>query len=140
MQKKGLGALAVVAAWTVLSIDAQAMSLGEFEYRNSCVQCHGMSGKGDGPMASSLTKSPTDLTLLQKNNGGIFPVTHVYSIIEGSADVRLHGSRDMPLWGDRFRSRIKPDEDESFSARDTDEYARTRVLALIEYLASMQVD
>ena len=140
MRKQSLSALAAIAVGMILSVDAQAMSLGEFEYRNSCVQCHGAAGKGDGPMASLLTKSPSDLTMLQKNNGGIFPVTRVYSIIEGSADVRLHGSRDMPLWGDRFRSRIKADEDESFSPRDTAEYARTRILALIEHLASMQVE
>jgi len=115
------------------------MTLGEFEYRNSCMQCHGASGKGDGPMASSLTKPPSDLTMLQKNNGGIFPVTRTYSIIEGSADVRLHGSRDMPLWGNRFRARIKADEDESFSPQDTAEYAQTRLMALIEYLATIQV-
>ena len=29
---------------------AQGMTLGEFEYQNSCVACHGISGKGDGPV------------------------------------------------------------------------------------------
>ncbi len=139
MLRKGCGALVAVAVGLVLTVDAQAMSLGEFEYRNSCVQCHGTSGKGDGPVAGFLTKTPSDLTVLQKNNGGVFPVSQVYSIIDGTADVRVHGSRDMPIWGNRFRARIKPDEDESFSPKDTDEYARTRILALIEYLATMQV-
>ena len=139
MRKQSFSALAAITACMILSMEAQAMTLGEFEYRNSCMQCHGASGKGDGPMASSLTKPPSDLTMLQKNNGGIFPVTRTYSIIEGSADVRLHGSRDMPLWGNRFRARIKADEDESFSPQDTAEYAQTRLMALIEYLATIQV-
>ena len=115
------------------------MSLGEFEYRNSCAQCHGVSGKGDGPVASSLTKSPPDLTMLQKNNGGVFPVTNVYSIIEGNADVRVHGSRDMPVWGNRFRGRIKDDETRASRRADSDEYITTRILALIEYLSTIQV-
>lgn len=139
MLKQSFGALVAIGFGLFLSVEAQAISLGEFEYRNSCVQCHGTSGKGDGPVASFLKKSPPDLTMLQKNNGGVFPVTHVYSIIEGTADVRVHGSRDMPVWGNRFRARIKSDEDESFSPEDIDEYATVRILALIEYLSTMQV-
>lgn len=34
-------------------------------YRTHCVNCHGVKGKGDGPVASSLTPPPADLT--QKN-------------------------------------------------------------------------
>jgi mono/diheme cytochrome c family protein len=140
MSRRYKSALLAIGAGALISAGAQAMTLGEFEYGNSCVQCHGASGKGDGPVAAFLTQPPSDLTLLQKKNGGIFPVTHVYSIIEGSADVRVHGPRNMPLWGNRFRGRIKADEDESFSPQDTDEYARTRILALIEYLATMQAE
>jgi mono/diheme cytochrome c family protein len=139
MFKRSFGAVIAIGAGIFLSAEVQAISLGEFEYRNSCAQCHGASGKGDGTVAPFLTKTPTDLTMLQKNNGGIFPVMNTYSIIEGSADVRVHGPRDMPLWGTRFRARIKDDEDESFSPRDTDEFATTRILALIEYLSTMQV-
>lgn len=113
-----------------------AMSLGEFEYRNSCIQCHGDAGRGDGSLADLLKAPPADLTALQKNNGGVFPVARVHSIIEGSADVRLHGPRDMPLWGDRFRARL---EDDDYGVPgDRQEYATTRILALIEYISTMQ--
>jgi hypothetical protein len=67
------------------------------------------------------------------------PVTKAYSIIEGTVDVRVHGSRDMPVWGNRFRTRVKYDRNEGFSPADTDEYVTTRILALIEYLSTMQV-
>jgi mono/diheme cytochrome c family protein len=75
MLKHGFGALIAIAigVGAFLSAEAQAISLGEFEYRNSCAQCHGLSGKGDGLVASSLKKVPTDLTVLQKSNGGVFP-------------------------------------------------------------------
>ena len=139
MLKHGFGTLIAIGVGAFLSAEAQAISLGEFEYRNSCAQCHGLSGKGDGLVASSLTKVPTDLTVLQKSNGGVFPVTKAYSIIEGTVDVRVHGSRDMPVWGNRFRTRVKYDENEGFSPADTDEYVTTRILALIEYLSTMQV-
>lgn len=123
-----------------LFAEAQAMSLGEFEYRNSCAQCHGESGKGDGPVAESLKQKPSDLTTLQKDNAGVFPVRKVYSTIEGSEDLRVHGTREMPLWGDRFRARFHDDEYESFSRQDTEEYATARILALIEYLSTIQVE
>jgi mono/diheme cytochrome c family protein len=138
MWKQGFAALVAIGVGVFFLAEAQAMSLGEFEYRNSCAQCHGVSGKGGGPVASSLAKIPPDLTMLQKNNGGVFPVTNVYSIIEGNADVRVHGSRDMPVWGNRFRGRIKDDEFENFSPADSGEYMTTRILALIEYLSTIQ--
>jgi mono/diheme cytochrome c family protein len=140
MSNYRLSTLAAVGLGVLLASEAQAISLGEFEYRNSCAQCHGISGKGGGPVGDFLTKTPLDLTILQKNNGGIFPVTNVYSVIDGSADIGVHGSRDMPLWGSRYRDRVAEDPDDIFSSEDTDLYVRTRILSLIEYLATLQVE
>ena len=140
MSKYRLSTLAAIGLGVLLASEAQAISLGEFEYRNSCAQCHGISGKGGGPVGDFLTKTPLDLTILQKNNGGIFPVTNVYSVIDGSADIGVHGSRDMPLWGSRYRDRLAEDPDDIFSSEDTDLYVRTRILSLIEYLATLQVE
>ena len=140
MMKSYLKALTAAGIAALLPVKVEAISLGEYEYSNSCAQCDGASGKGDGPVAPFLTKNPSNLTMLQKNNGGIFPVTNAYSIIEGSADVGVHGPRDMPLWGNRFRARIKYDENEGFSPEDTDEYVTARILALIEYLSTIQAE
>ncbi len=122
---------------------ASAMSLGEFEYRNSCAQCHGNSGKGDGPVVEYLTQMPGDLTVLTRENGGVFPVERMYQVIEGTAEVGTHG-RDMPLWGNRYRERaaLIADEDADFPfdpARDTESYVQARILSLIEYLSTLQV-
>jgi mono/diheme cytochrome c family protein len=117
----------------------QGMSLGEFEYNNSCVACHGASGKGDGPVTDFLSgASVPDLTVIQKNNGGVFPVSAVYAVIDGSDVASVHGTRDMPIWGNRFRARISEDEDPYFSPAERESYATARTLALVDYLASIQ--
>lgn len=122
-----------------VSSQATAQSLGEFEYTNSCAVCHGASGKGDGPVTDFLSgAAPSDLTVLQKNNGGVFPVTDVYAVIEGNGDVGLHGTRDMPIWGSRYRYRVNVDPDFALSPEETEAYVRTRILALIEYLSTLQ--
>jgi mono/diheme cytochrome c family protein len=123
------------------AIQAQEMTLGEFEYLNSCVACHGASGKGDGPVTDFLSGATVpDLTVLQSNNGGVFPVTAVYETINGAEAASAHGTRDMPIWGDRFRERAEGDSDPYFLGSSAQGYANTRILALIEYLASIQVD
>ncbi len=121
--------------------NAQGKSLGEFEYRNSCLQCHGADGKGDGPVAPYLRDKPTDLTLLKKNNDGVFQVDEIYKVIVGSSATQagVHG-RDMPLWGERYRQRLKDEPDYYYSPVDTALYAGTRILALIEYLSTLQVE
>lgn len=35
---------------------------GETVYRTYCLNCHGAKGRGDGPVADSLTPRPADLT------------------------------------------------------------------------------
>ena len=36
--------------------------MGESVYRTNCFNCHGATGRGDGPVADSLTPRPADLT------------------------------------------------------------------------------
>jgi cytochrome c553 len=90
-----------------------------------CAVCHGKEGKGDGPAAKALAKTPADLTKLTARNNGTFPEIRVRRYIEGLDEVAAHGTRDMPMWGDLFRS----------LNRDT---AQIRVEALAQYLKGMQ--
>jgi mono/diheme cytochrome c family protein len=90
-----------------------------------CAVCHGKDGKGGGPAAKALTKAPADLTKLTARSGGTFPAVHVQRFIEGLDEVAAHGSRDMPMWGELFRS----------LNRDT---AQIRVAALTDYIKAMQ--
>ena len=63
MFKQSFAAFVAILISGVISQDTEAKSLGEFEYRNSCVQCHGTSGEGDGPVAQFLTKPASDLSV-----------------------------------------------------------------------------
>jgi mono/diheme cytochrome c family protein len=49
----------------------QDEDIGKREYVNHCAVCHGVSGKGDGPLATQLKAHVADLTQIQKNNGGV---------------------------------------------------------------------
>ncbi len=83
----------------VIPVNKTAPNNGKEMYKNYCAPCHGADGKGSGPVASSLTARPTDLTELSKNNNGKFPDTHIVAILQFGADAPAHGSVAMPVWG-----------------------------------------
>jgi mono/diheme cytochrome c family protein len=96
-------------------------------YRAHCAVCHGLDGKGNGPAAPALKQLPSDLTQLSKKNGGKFPDFRVANVIQGDSVLVAHGSRDMPMWGDIFRS-----------IQRNDPVVTLRVHNLTEYIASLQ--
>ena len=69
---------------------------GQRLFVENCAQCHGASGVGDGPWASSFKPRPTDLTQLTRN--GVFPRARVLSVIDGYDRTGLPG-KDMPEFG-----------------------------------------
>src|SRR6266478_10136529 len=77
----------------------------KLDFRRYCAQCHGMDATGDGPVAPALKKKPANLTMLQKNNGGVFPTEEVRSFIDGTKTAEGHGTREMPIWGYAFMHR-----------------------------------
>jgi mono/diheme cytochrome c family protein len=80
----------------------QHEDIGKMEYQASCAPCHGADGKGTGPVATTLTKKPADLTMLTNQNNGVFSVGRIYDTIDGRIEVKSHGSREMPVFGYRF--------------------------------------
>jgi nucleotide-binding universal stress UspA family protein/mono/diheme cytochrome c family protein len=99
-------------------------------YRTYCATCHGTAARGDGPLASSMTRKPADLTEIAKRNGGLFPSELVFRTIDGKRPVRGHGGADMPVWGDAFAR-----------SRDGGDPATVKRLidALVGYLESIQL-
>ena len=81
---------------------AEVLDPGKAEYLSSCASCHGIDGKGNGPVSADLKVHPSDLTVLAKKNNGVFPFNSVNDIIDGRKAVIAHGTRGMPIWGDRY--------------------------------------
>jgi mono/diheme cytochrome c family protein len=132
MRKTYLLVAATAAAF--LGADAQAQSAaGANEYAWACASCHGLTGRGDGPLAEYMTVTVPDVTQIAANNDGVFPMLDVIQIIDGRTGVRGHGE-NMPVWGDRF---------EASAAAEAGDYGaeievRGRILALATYLQAIQ--
>lgn len=56
---------------------------GHQDFLELCAPCHGVSGKGDGELASGLAHRPADLTRISARHGGEFPMAFVMSKIWG---------------------------------------------------------
>lgn len=114
--------------------------VGKEEYQANCAACHGSSGKGDGPQAEMLATKPADLSMLAKKNGGEFPDSRVYEMIDGRLMVAAHGSREMPVWGDEFQLEEtrspRDDSTQGFSEREA--RVNARIKALVDYLKGLQ--
>lgn len=89
---------------------------GEVIYLRYCAACHGRSLTGDGPVAPGLVKKPVDLTLLARKNGGTFPFEKVAAMIDGRETIRMHGTPDMPVWGEIFEITAGVDAPDAASA------------------------
>ncbi len=96
----------VLVAGLLLTVHAGAQGLADFDggqlFERFCASCHGLSGKGDGPVAQAMPALVPDLTRLSDRHGGNFPEDDVRKIIDGRAVVVYHGTRYMPVWGYEF--------------------------------------
>ena len=111
--------------------------IGQREYDNNCASCHGVAGKGDGPMLRHLVTPPTDLTQLTRRNGGVFPGQRIAEAIDGRSSNQIgpHGSREMPVWGSVYRARAAQ---AGATELDQEWLARGRLLALLDHLSRIQ--
>jgi mono/diheme cytochrome c family protein len=122
-----LFAIPCAAAW---SADYVAMS-GRDLYQRFCASCHGVDGRGTGPVASSFSIEVPDLTLLGRRHGGFFDRALVGRIIDGRHVIGAHGTRTMPVWGE--------DLSRAYAGDPNAEEAAQRVIEhLIDYVAQMQ--
>ncbi len=104
-------------------------AMGSYLFKTYCASCHGTSAQGDGPLANSMRRRPSNLTEIAKRNKGTYPADLVYRIIDGRQNLGGHGGPDMPVWGDAFM-RTSEGADEAS--------VRNRIQALVDYLATVQ--
>ena len=90
-------ASALVIAATAYAADDNH---GKQMYLRYCGSCHGATAAGNGPVSRDLKVKVPDLTTLAKKNRGVYPLDDVMA----TSLVRAHGDRDMPVWGETFRS------------------------------------
>lgn len=127
--------LALLVLFVALPAAGQKEDLverGRQTYEVYCWNCHGETGRGNGPMAEMLTVRPTDLRLLSASNEGEFPFDRLYRVIDGREEVAGHGDREMPIWGMTFQERGLD--------RNQEDEVRGRILQLILYLRSIQIE
>ena len=136
--------IAAVVVGCSASAWSEEFDLGKYEYENSCAVCHGANGKGGGSLAPVLNKAPANLTILAKKNNGVLPVGAIYGTFYGINEIMSHGTRDMPIWGNRYAPSPetalvpKPTDRFSLPTYEPDAVIRTRILAIIDYLNRIQ--
>lgn len=127
-------ALAVAAAAVLLwctPTEVSAGSEGRTLFSSYCAACHGADARGNGPVASALKVQPADLTRLERRFGMPLNRDKIAEYIDGRMDVLAHGSRDMPVWGDRL-------QDELIGHPATQDTIRRTIDSIVAYLVSIQ--
>jgi mono/diheme cytochrome c family protein len=105
---------------------------GAEDYAAYCSACHGATGKGDGEMATELSRKPADLTTLSARNKGDFPTTKVMAQIWGYAGAKGRGV--MPDFGPLLQGDMVP-----YDGGDGIETPTPiRLVQLAEYLKVLQ--
>jgi mono/diheme cytochrome c family protein len=102
---------------------------GSYTYRTYCATCHGTEGKGDGPLAQTLSFHPPDLTQMARRNGGNYPASVVRKIVDGRQPVDGHGGPDMPVWGDAFKNTETGFDEEA---------VRLKIQSVVDYVGTIQ--
>ena len=102
---------------------------GKDLYVAYCASCHGLTGKGDGPVSPALKTPMADLRTIAKRNNGAVPKEELEKMILGEKGSRAaHGSEDMPVWCPVFR-KVENDRD----------LGLVRVRRLVDYIAQLQI-
>ena len=132
MKSLSLLSLAVLVLFAAESrrgaAQAGASVEGQDTFREYCAACHGVSGKGDGPVAVILKKRPADLTTIKKRKR-TFSVADIEATITGAGRLQTaHGAPDMPVWWPYFTA-----VDSSAGV------AKVRVTNLVKFIESIQI-
>lgn len=123
---------AVVLAFLALAACEEEPLTGAGLYAAYCASCHGVDARGGAELADG--KVAPDLTVLSKNNRGVFPAEYVMSTIDGYAREKTHGV--MPIFGSLIDGPVETWVDSKGVPTPT---PRSLIL-LNEYLTGQQVE
>lgn len=127
-----LGAAGALFLWSSVAGGQSGSVAGRDLFVSHCASCHGVDGRGGGPVAPSLRVPPSDLTRLTERYALADLRTELAGIIDGRAEVAAHGRREMPVWG------VMLFED-SGEPRAVVEASRRRAIEILaDYVLSLQ--
>jgi len=92
-------AILLAIAWQPALSNEVIDSTGAENFERFCSACHGISGKGDGPVAEALVNGAPDLTKIAARRDGQFSRDMIRNSIDGRFRIDAHGSASMPVWG-----------------------------------------
>tara|TARA_R110002094_G_scaffold188440_1_gene163691 strand:- start:1353 stop:1748 length:396 start_codon:yes stop_codon:yes gene_type:complete len=111
---------------------AQDAEAGAALYDNYCATCHGLEGRGKGPMAPALLLQPPSLRDLTARYGA-FPTARVVARVDGRDPLVSHGS-PMPVYGPFFEG-----DDTALKAETGQPIMTSRpIVDLVAYLRAIQ--
>jgi mono/diheme cytochrome c family protein len=117
----------LLLAGSVVIAEADDIAMGRQIYLQRCASCHGLTGEGDGPVAPALNTPPANLRRLSERFGNPLPEDQIARFIDGRAEVKAHGPRDMPVWGARF-----------YAETHKERAVHALIAELVAYLQSIQ--
>jgi len=95
-----------------------------------CSECHAVSGAVDAS-SQGIQASAPDLRELWREHGSPLNREELSEFIDGRRDVEAHGSRDMPVWGERLYGNL-PDTE------TVEEMRAGTIELLLDYLDTIQ--
>jgi hypothetical protein len=104
---------------------------GRRTYVRLCSECHGIDGGGETSSAAPLIRTPPDLRRIAERRGGRFDHAEIAGWIEGRSVPASHGTRAMPIWGERLSERFE-------RYAEGDELIAATLDPVLAYLESLQ--
>lgn len=120
---------------------ADEIADGRAYFLRYCASCHGVEADGRGYVAPALAHPPGDLRHVGERDDvtlhGDVRQRHdvlaerIARFIDGRGIVTAHGTREMPVWGERF-------DDVHAEGAARERAVRERINAMVAYLLSIQ--
>lgn len=111
----------------------EAQSAGELLFLENCVACHGVTGRGDGPLSARLGTTPANLTQIAASRDGVWPMLEVMSILDGYLK-SVKPREDMPI----FEDFLGGDMDEFDTGNGSTILLPTKLIEMANYLETLQ--
>ena len=80
---------------------------GQRTFAELCAGCHGSDGRGGQASELPSGQQPPDLRTIAARRSGRFDPMEIAQWIEGRSLPPAHGTRSMPIWGERLSQRFE---------------------------------